>query len=233
MLIILKYTGEYENLSVTEISQKIDKVSVEDQQDLRKFIVACLLPNLKADNKIIEMFTLLSCKNITVRSLCIHEITDMILEIDHKRFSRDELMKLYKLGTVQLFTIITETKRTFSTFQPLIHLGIIFNCFIYLKAIEAVEDWAVCIQNVVSNIQSKAKQKMGRSKPDEQVFWETAKCIFELENVNLDDTLLLREDERDYLPDFNREDSHIYIEGLASLFHTGNLVKYISLPYQN
>ena len=224
IFLLSKYIGKYEDLSVTEISHKMDNGSVEDQQDLWKFIVACLLPNLKADSKIIEIFNLLCCKNKSVRSLCIHELTEMILEIDHKIFSKKELMKLYELGTIQLFTAITETKKTFTTFQPLIHLGIIFNCFIYLKAIEAMDDWVVCIQKVVSGIQSKTKRVMDRSDPDVQVFAETAKCIFELENVDLDDSLLLGEDERDFLPDFNKEDSHIYIEGLAALFHTGNLV---------
>ena len=72
--------------------------------------------------------------------------------------------------------------------RPLNNLGIIFNCFIYLKAIEAMDDWVVCIHNVVSRIQSKTKRVMDRSDPDVQVFAETAKCIFVLENVELDDS---------------------------------------------
>ena len=75
----------------------MDNASVDDQQDRTKLIVAYLLPNLKAYNNIFQIFIFLSCKNnLRVRSLCIHELTEMILEIDQKRFSREELVKIYE-----------------------------------------------------------------------------------------------------------------------------------------
>lgn len=65
---------------------------------------------------------------------------------------------------------------------------------------------------------------MERKDPDIRVFVETAKCIFQVETMDLDSSFLFGEDEDDFFPTFNRKDSYIYIEGLASLFHTGNVV---------
>lgn len=223
----MDFIGDYAHMSVAKVYQEIDNLQGDDQQDLKKFITVHLLPSLKLDNKIADVFVLLSCKNKYVRSICIQELTEMILEIDHRRFSREDLMNLYETGTVQLFTAITETKKTFSIFQPLIQLGIMFNCFIYLKAVEAMDDWIACIRRVMNTVQSKTKRVMERSDPDVRVFAKTAHCIFGLENVDLDDSLLLGEDVDDFLPEFSREDGDIYIEGLAALFHTGNLVNII------
>lgn len=87
-----------------------------------------------------------------------------------------------------------------------------------------MDDWIACIRRVMSTLQSKTKRVMERSDPDVRVFAKTAQCIFGLENVDLDDSLLLGEDVDDFLPEFSREDGDIYIEGMAALFHTGNLV---------
>ncbi|XP_062579234.1 uncharacterized protein LOC134241172 [Saccostrea cucullata] len=171
-----------------------------------------------------EVFNILSCKNKLVRHLCINELTNLIVGADQKNFSTNEMKIIYQSGTAQLFTVIAETKKTFSNFHSLIQLGIIFNCFIYLRAIEAVDQWIACIKNTITTIQSRSKRVFERSDPDVQVFAKTAKCIFDLEEVDLDESLLMGEDVNDLLPDFNREDSHICIEGLAVVFHTGNLV---------
>lgn len=117
-------------MSVAKVCQEIDNTQGHEQQDLKKFIAVHLLPSLKLDNKIADVFMLLSCKNKYVKSICIQTMTEIILDIDHRRFSRKDLMNLYETGTVQLFTAITETKKKFSIFQPLIQLGIMFNCFI-------------------------------------------------------------------------------------------------------
>lgn len=90
-----------------------------------------------------------------------------------------------------------------------------------------MDDWIACIRRVMNTMQSKTKRVMERSDPDVRVFAKTAHCIFGLENVDLDDSLLLGEDVDDFLPEFSREDGDIYIEGLAALFHTGNLVNII------
>ncbi|XP_048764539.2 uncharacterized protein LOC125672347 isoform X2 [Ostrea edulis] len=214
----------YETLSIDKICLEMTSASTEVQQDLLKYIAACLLPDLKQNNKIVEIFNLLSCKNKSVRNLCVNEMTEIIMDADQGKFSRDEMMMLYETGTIQLFTVISETKKTFSIFHPLIQLGIMFNCFIYLRAIEAVEDWIPCIQNVASAIQSKKKRVMERNDPDVIIFAKMAKCIFDLEDVDLDESLLMEEDVNDFLPPFNREDSDICIEGFAALYHTGNLV---------
>ena len=220
--------GVFDEFSAVEISQKMDSASKTEQHELKKYIAAQLLPNLRANNKIFEIFTLLSCKNKQIRSLCIQELTEILLEIDHTKFSHAELIKLYKFGTVQLFSIIAETKKSFSIFQPLIELGISFNCFMYLKAIEATDDWIADIGNLVTSIQSKVKRVAERSDSDIQVFMDTARSIFELENVNLDDILFLGEDMDDFSSEFSREDTSTFIEGLASLFQTGNLVDMIN-----
>lgn len=222
----MNFAGNYE-IPVAKVCQEMDNLQGNDQQDLKKFITVHLLPSLKLDNKIADVFLLLSCKNKYVRSICIQELTEMILDIDHRRFSREDLMNLYEIGTVQLFTAITETKKTFSTFQPLIQLGIVFNCFIYLMAVEAMDDWIACVRRVISTLQSKTKRIMERSDPDVQVFSKTAKCIFDLENMDLDDSSFLGEDVDDFFPEFSREDGDVYIKGLAALFHTGNLVNII------
>lgn len=156
--------------------------------------------------------------------MCIYELKEFFEGVDHKIFSPEYLLQLYEVGTVQLFSVIVETKKTLPIFQPLIYLGIMFQCFIYLKAIGNKDSWITCIQRVVSNIQSKTKQVMERKDPDIRVFVETAKCIFQVETMDLDSSFLFGEDEDDFFPTFNRKDSYIYIEGLASLFHTGNVV---------
>jgi hypothetical protein len=58
-----------------------------------------------------------------------------------------------------------------------------------------------------------------------------AKCIFDLENVDLDDSLLIGDDENDFYPPFKREDSDTCIEGLAALYHTGNLARLVMHLY--
>jgi hypothetical protein len=146
-----------------------------------------------------------------------------MMHVYQGKFSEKEMMMMYETGTMQLFTVISETKKTFSIFQSLIQLGIMFSCFIYLRAIETIEDWIPCIQKVVSAIQSKKKHVMERHDPDVILFSKVAKCISDLKDVDLDESLLL-EGVNDFLPHFNREDSHIYIEGMAALYHTGNLV---------
>ncbi|XP_056018425.1 uncharacterized protein LOC125672350 isoform X2 [Ostrea edulis] len=214
----------YETLSIDKICLEMTSASTEVQQDLLKYITACILPDLKQNIRIVDIFNLLSCKNKSVRNLCINELTEIIMDADQGKFSKDEMMMLYETGTIQLFTVISETKKTFSIFHPLIQLGIMFNCFIYLRAIEAVEDWIPRIQNVASAIQSKRKRVMERNDPDVILFAKMAKCIFDLEDVDLDESLLMGEDVNDFLPSFNREDSDICIEGFAALYHTGNLV---------
>lgn len=223
------FTGVFDEFSAIVISQKMDSASKTEQHEIKKFIAAQLLPNLRANNKIFEIFTLLSCKNKQIRSLCIciQELTEIILEIDHTKFSHDDLIKLYKFGTVQLFSIIAETKKSFSIFQPLVELGISFNCFMYLKAIEATGNWIANIGNLVTSIQSKVKRVAEQSDPDIEVFMDTARSIFKLENVNLDDILFLGEDMDDFSSEFSREDTSTFIEGLACLFQTGNLVDMI------
>ncbi|XP_048759383.2 uncharacterized protein LOC125668981 [Ostrea edulis] len=214
----------YETLSIEKICLEMTNASTEVQQDLLKYITACLLPDLKQSNRIVEIFNLLSCKNKCVRNLCTNELIEIIMDADQGKFSKDEMMMLYETGTIKLFTVIAETKKTFSTFQPLIQLSIMFNCFIYLRAIEAVDDWIPCIQNVASAIQSKKKRVMERNDPDVIILAKMAKCIFDLEEVDLDESLLMGEDMNEFLPPFNKEDSDICIEGLAALYHTGNLV---------
>ncbi|XP_065921941.1 uncharacterized protein [Magallana gigas] len=216
--------GNYGGMSVAKISEEIDSFPMGDQLDLKKFITVQLLPSLKLDNKITEVLTLFSCKNRHVRNLCIQETTEMVLFIDHRRFSRKDLFNLYETGTVQLYTAIAETKKSLPVFQHLIQLGIMFNCFIYLNAIQALDVWIPRIRRVMDIIQSKSKRMLERNDPDVEVFVKTAQCIFGLENVDLDDSLLLGEDVDDFLPEFSREDGNIYIEGLAALFHTGNLI---------
>lgn len=212
-------------MSVAKISEEMRLPSTDYQGDLKKFITVQLFPSLKFDNRIAEVFTLLSCKNFHVRSLCTDETTEMILDINYRHFSRDHLMNLYESGTVHLFAAIAETKKSLLVFPSLIQLGIMFNCFIYLNAIQAIEDWIPRIQRVKSTVQSKSKRMFERNDPDVEVFAKTVKCIFDLENVNLDDSLILGEDLDDFLPEFSKGDGDIYIEGLAGLFHTGNLVK--------
>ncbi|XP_056018429.1 uncharacterized protein LOC130054076 [Ostrea edulis] len=214
----------YETLSIDKICLQMTSPSTEVQQDLLKYITACLLPYLKQNNRIVEIFNLISCKNKSVRNLCINELTEIMMDADQGKFSENEMMMLYETGTIQLFTVVSETKNTLSIFQPLIQLGIMFNCFIYLRAIEAVDDWIPYIQNVLSAIQSKRKRVMERNDPDVIIFAKMAKCIFDLEDMDVDESLLMGEDVNDFLPPFNREDSGICIEGLAALYHTGNLV---------
>lgn len=219
-------------MSVAKMREEMGPFLADYQRDLKKFITVQLLPSLKIDNKITDVFTFLSCKNRRVRSLCIEETTEMILNIDYRHFSREDLMNLYESGTVHLFTAIAETKKSLPVFQPLIQLGIMFNCFIYLNAIQATEVWIPRIQRVMSTMQSKSKQMLERNDPDLKVFAKTVKCIFDLENVALDDSLILGEDLDDFLPEFSYKVGDIYIEGLAGLFHTGNLVN-IKKNFQN
>jgi hypothetical protein len=207
----------------------MDNASTDAQQDLLTHITSCLLPDLKRNNRIADIFNLLSCKNKSVRTLCINELTEIMMHVYQGKFSEKEMMMLYETGTMQLFTVISETKKTFSIFQSLIQLGIMFSCFIYLRAIEAIDDWIPCIQKVVSAIQSKRKRVMERNDPDVILFSKVAKCVFDLEEVDLDESLLLGEGVNDFLPHFNREDSNICIEGLAALYHTGNLVELVML----
>ena len=82
----LKCTGVYEDCSVTDIFQKMDNASLDDMQDRRKLIVVFLLPNLKADNNFLRYSPSFHAKAYEV---CV----SMILEIDQKRFSREELVK--------------------------------------------------------------------------------------------------------------------------------------------
>lgn len=209
-------------MTIADICQEID--TKEDQQDVWKFIVAHLIPDLKSDCNIYDTFSLLCCKNKNVKSLCIYELTEMILTIDPKARSCDDLKRIYELGTIQLMSVITDTKRTSPLFQPLISLGIVFKCFIYLKAIEAKGDWIEWIHDVESRIQSKMKRTMERKDPDVQIYVKTIKCIFELRDVNMDNSILFGEDLNEILPECSKEDSDIYIEGLAYLYHTGNMV---------
>ncbi|XP_078318841.1 uncharacterized protein LOC111119242 [Crassostrea virginica] len=222
--------GRYEGLTIAEICQEID--TKEAQQDVWKFIVAHLIPDLKSDCNIHDTFSLLCCKNRNVKSLCIYELTEMLLTIDPKARSCDDLKRIYDLGTIQLMSVITETKKTSPLFQPLISLGIVFNCFIYLKAIEAKGDWIEWIHDVESRIQSKMKQTMERKDPDVQIYVKTLKCIFDLRDVHMDNSILYGEDLNDILPECSREDTDIYIEGLAYLYHTGNLVLRQKLKFQ-
>lgn len=67
-------------------------------------------------------------------------------------------------------------------------------------------------------------KNMDKHDPDIKVFAKTANCIFELENMELDNSMILGDDIGDFLPEFKWEKKCIYIEGLAALFHTGNLV---------
>lgn len=211
-------------MTIAEICQEIDNNTEEAQQDVWKFIVARLIPDLKTNCNIHDTFSLLRCKNRNVRSLCIYELTEMILAIDPKARSCDDLKEMYKLGTIQLMSVITDTKKTSPLFQPLLNLGIVFNCFIYLKAIEAKDDWILWIHDVECSIQSKMRQTMERKDPDVQIFVKTVKCIFDLRDVHMDNSILYGEDLNDILPECSREDTDIYIEGLAYLYHTGNLV---------
>lgn len=68
---------------------------------------------------------------------------------------------------------------------------------------------------------------MERSDLDVWVFVKIVYCIFGLENVDLDDSLLLGEDVDDFFLEFSREDGDIYIEGLVVFFYMGNLVNII------
>ncbi|XP_056017186.1 uncharacterized protein LOC125670011 isoform X3 [Ostrea edulis] len=214
----------YEKLSIGEICRTMEEGSTEVQQDLSKYVTAFRLPNLKRNNRIAEIFNFLSCKEKSVKHLCINKLTEVIMDADQRKFTKEEMKNLYKTGTTELFTVISETKKTAPIFQSLIQLGIMFNCFIYLRAIEAVDDWIPCIQNVLSAIQSKKKRVMERNDLDVIIFAKMARCMFELEAVDFDESLLMGEDMDDFLPPFNREDNAICIEGLAALFHTGNLV---------
>lgn len=64
-----------------------------------------------------------------------------------------------------------------------------------------------------------------RNDLDVEVFVKIVKCIFDLENVNLDDSLILGEDLDDFFLEFSKGDGDIYIEGLVGFFYIGNLVK--------
>lgn len=216
------FAGRYKSLSVEEIRQDLNKASPKDTKYLKKFIH--LLQSLKTKNKITDIFNFLTCKSRHIKNLCIQEITEMILVIDHTQFSGDDLRNLYEIGTDNLFATITETHSTFSIFQPLIRLGIVFNCFIFLETIKAKNDWISCIRRVESTIQSKYKRVIENGDSDVRVFVKTAKCIFDLEKKNLDYSLLFPEDVDDFLPEMKKTDKGIYIEGLSVLFHTGNLV---------
>lgn len=192
-----------ERLSFEEIRQDLNKASPTDTQYLKKFIH--LLQSLKTKNKITDIFNFLTCKSRHIKNLCIQEITEMILVIDHTQFSGDDLRNLYEIGTDNLFATITETRSTFSIFQPLIRLGIVFNCFIFLEAIKAKNDWVSCIRRVESTIQSKYKRGLENGDSDVRVFVKTAKCIFDLDKKNLDYSLLFPEDVDDFLPELKKK----------------------------
>nr|XP_022314940.1 uncharacterized protein LOC111119241 isoform X2 [Crassostrea virginica] len=224
--------GNYEGLTIAEICQEIENNTEEVQQDVWKFIVAHLIPDLKTNCNIHDTFSLLCCKNKNVKSLCIYELTEMILNIDPRARSCDDLKEMYKLGTIQLLSVITDTKKTSSLFQPLMNLGIVFNCFIYLKVIEAKDDWIEWIHDVKCSLQSKMKQTMEKENPDVQIFVKTVKCIFDIKDVNMDNSILIGEDLDELLPECSRADTDIYIEGLAYLYHTGNLVLRQLLKFQ-
>ncbi|XP_061187066.1 uncharacterized protein LOC133195224 [Saccostrea echinata] len=215
---------KYKVLSIEEVCREINNASDEIQQDMVKYITACLLPSLKQKYKMSEVFNLLSCKNKLVRNLCINELIKMIMVGDQRKYSQDCMLKLYEIGTVQLFTVIGETKKSFSIFQSLIQLGIIFNCFIYLRAIEAIDDWNPCIQHVKSKIQSKIKRVAQRTDQSVHVFAKTADCIFNLQEVDFDESFLIGEDMNTFLSVSKKKESKIYIDGMAALFHTGNLM---------
>lgn len=211
-------------MSVATLCQDMDNLQGDDNRGLNNFRTVYLFKSLKLDNEIANIFALLSCKNKHVRSICIQKLTDIILDIDPGLFSKGELIKLYETGTIQLINAITKTKKNLSIFQPLIQLGIIFNCFIYLNAVDAKDDWIPRIRHVMSTMQSKTKGVLETNEQDIQVFARTVKCIFDLEKVDFDNSIILDEDMDDFLPDFSNEHLYIYNEGLAILFHTGNLV---------
>lgn len=146
-------------MSVATLCQDMDNLQGDDNRGLNNFRTVYLFKSLKLDNEIANIFALLSCKNKHVRSICIQKLTDIILDIDPGLFSKGELIKLYETGTIQLINAITKTKKNLSIFQPLIQLGIIFNCFIYLNAVDAKDDWIPRIRHVMSTMQSKTDRK--------------------------------------------------------------------------
>lgn len=218
-------------MSVATLCQDMGNLQGDDNRGLNNFRTVYLFKTLKLDNKIADVFALLSCKNKHVRSICIQKLTEIILDIDPGLFSQDDLMNLYETGTIQLVTAMTKTKKNLPIFQPMIQLGIIFNCFIYLNAIEAKDDWIPRIRHVMRTMQSKTKKVLESNEPDVQVFAKTVKCILDLENVDLDNSVIFDEDMTDFLPDLSNEDLYIYNEGLAILFHTGNLVN-LNIDFQ-
>lgn len=56
------------------------------------------------------------------------------------------------------------------------------------------------------------------------MFVRIVKCIFDLEKVDFDNSMILDEDMDDFLLDFSNEYFYIYNEGLFIFFYIGNLV---------
>lgn len=190
---------------------------------MKKYVNTQMLPHLKGSKKIDDIFTFLSCKSL--RKPCIRELTETLFDIDYGQFSRKELMDLYEKGTDQLLTVVSESRTSKSTsLFPLIELGIVFSCFIYLHAIESREEWIPCIQRVITSKKSIIKRVTDKHDPDIKVFAKTANCIFELEKMELDKSMILGDETEDFLTEFKWESKCIYVEGLAALYHTGNLV---------